>query len=582
MTVHKALLTLTLAGLLSLAAAPAARADQVILTSGGRVRGKIVRESRRAVTIRTRGGTTVIPRDEIDRIERGATIFDKYKQRLKKIDGSDPEAHYSLGLWLKKEGERSLAKKEFQRVLELDEDHRFAREELGFVRQDGVWIERSALKASAAQPRARRESSQFKTPCSPQLAQALSTAKRAKQPLERKQALLLLSEREAEVERCLTLLGGEDAPKKLRIAVNKHAPAAITLAGEALRPHVAAYVAEVVWPALDRSLAAHATRLAKAHDRTVKKVAGLFREIELGASEVEETRAKALERWIKHRDEALRVIFDKQIYPDANHGRSGQPTVDEHVERVRALWPTFDGLIQKDLAKLLSLSGDEAKEALEVLEQAGVRYAELKSTIAERGLQAEAPVAPPLALRCFLLYQAERVSDALALSDRLNGWETELLRRLRDERVRRHNAGFKRKNPQDFGVKPSGPEVEQVRITNDYRILMGRPAVEIDPRLVASARGHSADMTRLGFFAHQSPVSGKESPSQRMAAAGYPAMGGENISLGSVAPKATHIAWYNSSGHHRNILGARWNAMGSGQDGNHWTQNFGGAATLQR
>ena len=148
--------------------------------------------------------------------------------------------------------------------------------------------------------------------------------------------------------------------------------------------------------------------------------------------------------------------------------------------------------------------------------------------------------------------------------------------------MRRYNAAFKRKNQQAYGVKPSGPEVEQVRITNDYRILMGRPALEIDPRLVASARGHSADMTRLGFFAHQSPISGKESPSQRMAAAGYPAMGGENISLGSVAPRATHIAWYNSSGHHRNILGARYAAMGSGQDGNHWTQNFGGAGTLPR
>ena len=422
MTVHKALLTLTLAGLLSLAAAPAARADQVILTSGGRVRGKIVRESRRAVTVRTRGGTTVIPRDEIDRIERGATIFDKYKQRLKKIDGSDPDAHYSLGLWLKKEGERSLAKKEFERAIELDGDHRFAREELGFVRQDGVWIERSALKASAAKPNARshKAPSQFKTPCSPQLAKALTTAKRAKQADERKQALSLLGEREAEVERCLTLLQGEDAPKKLRIAVNKHAPAAITLAGEELRPHVAAYVSEVVWPALDRSLEAHAKRLAKANDRTVKKIASLFREIELGASEVEESRAKALDRWIKHRDEALRVIFDKQIYPDANHGRSGQPTVDEHVERVRAVWPIFDGLVQKDLAKLLSLSVEEAKESLSILEQADARYAELEPTLVARQIQADAPSAPPLALRCFLLYQAERVADALELSDKLN------------------------------------------------------------------------------------------------------------------------------------------------------------------
>ena len=112
--------------------------------------------------------------------------------------------------------------------------------------------------------------------------------------------------------------------------------------------------------------------------------------------------------------------------------------------------------------------------------------------------------------------------------------------------------------------------------------MMGRPVLELDPRLIASARGHSADMTRLGFFAHASPVAGKRRPSDRMRAAGYPGMGGENISLGSVTPRATHVAWYNSSGHHRNILSPTYAAMGSGLDGNHWTQTFGGQGTLAR
>ncbi len=53
-------------------------------------------------------------------------------------------------------------------------------------------------------------------------------------------------------------------------------------------------------------------------------------------------------------------------------------------------------------------------------------------------------------------------------------------------------------------------------------------------------------------------------------------------SLGSEAPKATHLAWYNSSGHHRNILGQEWASMGSGRDGKHWTQNFGPVGTLRR
>jgi hypothetical protein len=34
------------------------------------------------------------------------------------------------------------------------------------------------------------------------------------------------------------------------------------------------------------------------------------------------------------REAALKVIFDLKIYPDADHGRVGQPAVDEKVNAV--------------------------------------------------------------------------------------------------------------------------------------------------------------------------------------------------------------------------------------------------------
>ena len=157
-----------------------------------------------------------------------------------------------------------------------------------------------------------------------------------------------------------------------------------------------------------------------------------------------------------------------------------------------------------------------------------------------------------------------------------------LLRRLGDERIRAYNAAILKRKKMPQGKLPTGPEVEQVRITNDYRIMCGRPALELDGRLTDCARAHSADMTRLGFFDHTSPVAGKRSMSERMGKAGYQGGGGENISLGSVSPMATHIAWYNSSGHHRNILAANYRCMGAGQDAQHWTQNFGMRGTLER
>ncbi|MGE0708311.1 MAG: CAP domain-containing protein [Planctomycetota bacterium] len=581
---------LLVGGLLSLVALGPARADVIHLTSGGRVRGKIVKETRREVVVETRGGTTSIPRDEIDRIERGATLEDQYRERLKKIDPKDPEARYSLGQWLKSQGEPRLAKVEFERTIALDPEHRFAREQLGYVRHEGEWVLSSSLEASApsssksAPSKAEQKEqapARFETPSSPELAAALETARRGKTAAERAAAFDVLADREAEGARILALLGGE-GQARLRAALSKHAPEAAQASGDALRPYVAGYVAEVVAPAVDRALEQHLRTLARAQDRGVKRAAGLFKEPGLFKGQVEDKRGKALERWATVRDAALKVIFDKSIYPDENHGRVGQPTVDEHVEKVRAAWAPFDRMVQKDLAKLLTLSSDEAQDLLAKLSAPAELYAEAAGRARARGLEVEELAAAPVGLLCLLRYQAGQVPDALALAERLDAWEQELLRRVRDERVRAYNRGFKQKNPCSYGVKPAGEEVEQVRITNDYRIMMGRAALEIDPRLVKSARGHAADMTRLGFFDHTSPVAGKRSPSERMAQAGYPGYGGENISLGSVAPMATHLAWYNSSGHHRNILAPDYWAMGAGQDGQHWTQNFGQQGTLIR
>ena len=104
-----------------------AEADVIRLGSGGVVRGEIVKETSREVVVRTLGGTTVVPRGDIESIERGESAESQYKKRLAKIDAQDPEAHYTLGLWLKSIRARTLAQREFKRTIELDSDHSFAR-----------------------------------------------------------------------------------------------------------------------------------------------------------------------------------------------------------------------------------------------------------------------------------------------------------------------------------------------------------------------------------------------------------------------------------------------------------------------
>ena len=98
-------------------------------------------------------------------------------------------------------------------------------------------------------------------------------------------------------------------------------------------------------------------------------------------------------------------------------------------------------------------------------------------------------------------------------------------------------------------------------------------------RLVNSARAHSEDMSKRGFFAHEAPANPATgepatTPPDRMRKAGYLGSCGENIATSS-NPMGAHLMWLHSSGHHRNILGGPWDDMGMGFAGGNATQNFG-------
>jgi uncharacterized protein YkwD len=128
-------------------------------------------------------------------------------------------------------------------------------------------------------------------------------------------------------------------------------------------------------------------------------------------------------------------------------------------------------------------------------------------------------------------------------------------------------------NESSPGVATRG-EQAQCRITNQYRLLMGRWALRLYDRLLLAARGHCEDMEKLGFFSHTSKVPGKESPIDRVRREGMdPAGLSENIAIAG-GPEGAHNGWCHSPGHHRNILGAGWRLLGPGNAGAKWCQNF--------
>jgi len=123
-------------------------------------------------------------------------------------------------------------------------------------------------------------------------------------------------------------------------------------------------------------------------------------------------------------------------------------------------------------------------------------------------------------------------------------------------------------------------EKKNFQFVNRYREAIGLLPLEADARLQQSARRHSKSMVDRNFFAHESPVQGNASPSDRMKNAGYPGGGGENIAYGPTSGESTFWMWFDSPGHHKNMAGEGYTAIGVGRWQNRFTQNFGGAARL--
>jgi len=111
---------------------------------------------------------------------------------------------------------------------------------------------------------------------------------------------------------------------------------------------------------------------------------------------------------------------------------------------------------------------------------------------------------------------------------------------------------------------------------NRERAWTGLAPFRLEEKLSAAAKGHSADMATIGFFAHTSPVKGKETSGQRARLAGFAGRWtGENIYMGSTDPDAAYNAWFGSDGHRFIMFTAGPDVVGVGIHGRHWTMMTG-------
>lgn len=123
----------------------------------------------------------------------------------------------------------------------------------------------------------------------------------------------------------------------------------------------------------------------------------------------------------------------------------------------------------------------------------------------------------------------------------------------------------------------SASQIEQavLTLTNAERQKAGLKPLQMDDKLMKSARAKSADMASKNYFSHTSPTYG--SPFDQMKANGitYRAAA-ENIAMGQRSAEEVVKGWMESPGHRQNILTPGFTHIGIGYDarGNYWTQQF--------
>ena len=64
----------------------------------------------------------------------------EYEKKLSSIKSDDVEGHYKLGLWCEGKKLDDLAKKEFERTISINLNHKGAREKLGYINKNGKWV----------------------------------------------------------------------------------------------------------------------------------------------------------------------------------------------------------------------------------------------------------------------------------------------------------------------------------------------------------------------------------------------------------------------------------------------------------
>ncbi|RME04318.1 MAG: CAP domain-containing protein [Planctomycetota bacterium] len=492
-------------------------ADVIFLQNNGRIEGEILEYGEEVVVIKTKWGRVKIPHDQILKIVKAKNIQEVFQKKLKKIPPDDVDALYRLALWCK---ENKLEKQKIEclkKIIRIQPNHSDARRELGHKFYRGKWRtyrEYMLLRGYVFYAGEWMTKEEY---------------------LNRKQGLIpykgkWITQKKFErirkrKWRLYRRKYKRNQPKKLPESIQKLLALARSLDREKRLAAYQALIEKGHRLLLAQQLLKEKNQILKKIQHFLKGKRNLWPKI-LG---------KMLQR---RRQEALSFIRDEVKYPSANHGKAAQPKVDALVNKVKQIWyHPFKELVSQ--SKKLQNWLNQLHQITSDLE----KYAKMPENYA---------------------YEVEKLDKSfqkIISMRRLFSPPGSFAILERNKKIR---------------SSASKEERNCLNATNEYRMMMGLLPLLLDEPLTKAARKHSDDMRRNNYFSHTSKDG--RTPAQRCAAEGANYYSGENIAMGMTTGQAAFMAWYNSSGHHRNMLDPKHRSLGVGNSGTYWTQDFGFSA----
>ena len=146
---HRPVVFLALLAVILLLAA-AASADTLYLKNGKTFEGKLVSDSGGEVKFKTSFGLLTFPSDQVDRIEKGRTKMDEFRDRRKALANDDYPGLLDLARWCGEQKLIAQRKQVLRDILKSCPNHPDARLENGEIYRDRKWVDNDGPPPRAA------------------------------------------------------------------------------------------------------------------------------------------------------------------------------------------------------------------------------------------------------------------------------------------------------------------------------------------------------------------------------------------------------------------------------------------------